>query len=87
MEADTMRTLPPTPQEPFAGETVTVVLTGSTDGIVDSAETMVTLPGTLAPGEVIPILVSGENALSFDAEYIPLDQTSKLRQQLKAHAH
>lgn len=62
----------------FEGGTITVEVTGETSGdILEDVDAEVSIPDSVQSGSVFIVVLSGDNILTFDADYIPLEDMSK----------
>lgn len=66
--------------EQFAGSTATVDIDGA-NGV--SADTSVMIDEAIANGGIYPIVVKGDSALTYEAEYLPADVSTKMLSTLK----
>lgn len=71
------RVLSNIPLGDFDGGTITVDITGENAQIIEDVSTSVNVPDEIQSGLVLVIVVSGDNVLNFDADYVPLDDASK----------
>lgn len=76
---------------PFEGGTVTLAIQGETGGeILENVDATVLVDEPIREGSVVAVVVRGNSVLDFDAEFVPLEDSSKglmlLRQHLRGTA-
>ena len=77
LPANTARVISDIDATPFEGGGIVIDIDGDAgDGIFEESAT-VSIESALMSGDTYPIVVSGDNVLTYNAEYVPLEAASK----------